>query len=119
MYYLYQPDEDGTISSPISQGDTSEALTSQATYQTYTASKQERTSLVVTVDKNPLANAGDVGSTPGPGRFRMPWDNKVHAPQLQSQHSGAHEPELMSPCAATTEASALRAHSPQQKKPPQ
>ena len=74
---------------------------------------------MVTVDKNPLANAGDVGSTPGPGRFHMPWDDKVHAPQLQSQHSGAHEPELMSSCAVTTEASALRAHSPQQEKPPQ
>ena len=56
---------------------------------------------MVTVDKNPLANAGDVGSAPGPGRFHMPWDDQVHAPQLQSQHSGAHEPELTSSCATT------------------
>jgi len=28
-----------------------------------------------TVDKNPLANAGDIGLIPGPGRFHMPWSN--------------------------------------------
>ena len=28
-----------------------------------------------TVDKNPLANAGDIGLIPGPGRFQMPWSN--------------------------------------------
>ena len=27
------------------------------------------------VDKNPSATAGAVGSTPGPGRFCMPWSN--------------------------------------------
>ena len=27
------------------------------------------------VDKNPPANAGDVGSVPGPGRFHVPWGN--------------------------------------------
>ena len=26
-----------------------------------------------TVNKNPPANAGDMGSIPGPGRFHMPW----------------------------------------------
>ena len=25
------------------------------------------------VIKNPCANAGDIGSIPGPGRFHMPW----------------------------------------------
>ena len=25
--------------------------------------------------KNPLANAGDTGSSPGLGRFHMPWIN--------------------------------------------
>ena len=25
------------------------------------------------VDKNPPANAGDMGSIPGAGRFHMPW----------------------------------------------
>ena len=28
-----------------------------------------------TVDKNPPAKAGDMGSTPGPGEFHMPWSN--------------------------------------------
>ena len=28
-----------------------------------------------TVDKNPLAKAGDMGSISGPGGSHMPWDN--------------------------------------------
>ena len=28
-----------------------------------------------TVIKNPPANAGDTGSSPGPGRSHMPWSN--------------------------------------------
>ena len=28
-----------------------------------------------TVDKNLPANAGDMGSTPNPGKFHMPWSN--------------------------------------------
>ena len=28
-----------------------------------------------TVVKNPPANAGDTGSSPGPGRSHMPWSN--------------------------------------------
>ena len=27
------------------------------------------------VGKNPPANAGDTGSSPGPGRSHMPWSN--------------------------------------------
>ena len=27
------------------------------------------------VVKNPPANAGDTGLSPGPGRFHMPWSN--------------------------------------------
>ena len=34
-----------------------------------------------TVDRNPPANAGDMGSIPGPGRFHMPWSNPARAPQ--------------------------------------
>ena len=30
---------------------------------------------VGTVVKNPPANAGDTGSSPGPGRSHMPWSN--------------------------------------------
>ena len=56
------------------------------------------------VVKNPPANAGDTGSSPGPGRSHMPWSNKAHAPQLLSPH------------ATTTEARAPRARAPQQDK---
>ena len=28
-----------------------------------------------TVVKNPPANAGHTGSSPGPGRFHLPWSN--------------------------------------------
>ena len=53
-----------------------------------------------TVVKNPPANAGNKGSSPGPGR---------------SQHAA----EQLSPCATTTEACAPRACALQQEKPPQ
>ena len=35
-----------------------------------------------TVVKNPPANAGDTGSSPGPGRSHMLWSNQARAPQL-------------------------------------
>ena len=65
-----------------------------------------------TVVKNPPANAGDTGLSPGPGRSHMPQSNQDHAPQLPSLRSRAHEPQLLSPRAATTEA-----HAPQPLKP--
>ena len=34
------------------------------------------------VVKNPPANAGDTGSSPGPGRSHMPRSNKACKPQL-------------------------------------
>ena len=71
------------------------------------------------VVKNPPANAGDTGSSPGPGRSHMPRSNWAHAPQLLSLRSRAHEPQLLSPRATTTEAHAPRARAPQQEKPPQ
>ena len=37
------------------------------------------------------ASAGDMGSIPGPGRFHMPLDNLVHAPQLWAHMSPATE----------------------------
>ena len=55
------------------------------------------------VVKNPPANAGDMGSIPGPGRSHMPQSNKACALQLLSLHSRAHEPQLLSPLAATRE----------------
>ena len=60
-----------------------------------------------TVVKNPPANAGDTGSSPGPGRSHMPRSNSGRVPQL------------LSPRATTTEAHMPRAHAPQQEKPPQ
>ena len=57
--------------------------------------------------KNPPAHAGDMGSSPGPGRSQMPCSNKARVPQL------------LSPRATTTEAHAPRARAPQQEKQPQ
>ena len=36
------------------------------------------------VVKNPSANAGDVGSISGAGRFHIPQGNEAHVPQLLS-----------------------------------
>ena len=47
--------------------------------------------------KNPPANAGDVGSSPGPGRSQMPRSNKARVPQLLSLRSRAREPQLLKP----------------------
>ena len=69
------------------------------------------------VVKTPPANAGDTGSIPGPGRSHMPQSNWARVPQLLSLCSRAHEPQLLSPRAATTEAHVPRAHAPQQEKP--
>ena len=71
------------------------------------------------VVKNPSANTGDTGSSPGLGRFHMPWSNEVHASQLLSLRSRDCKPQLLSPRATTTEAHAPRAPAPQQEKPPQ
>ena len=58
-----------------------------------------------TVDKNPLANAGDIVSISGSGRFSIPWSNQARTPQLLSLHSRAHEPQWLKPgaCAAQQE----------------
>ena len=49
------------------------------------------------VVKNPPANAGDMGSSPGPGRSHMPLSNEARAPQLLSLRSRAREPQLLKP----------------------
>ena len=56
------------------------------------------------VVKNPPASVGDMGSIPGLGGSHMPQSTWAHAPQLLSLHSRAHVPQLLSPCATTTEA---------------
>ena len=71
------------------------------------------------VVENLPANAGNTGSSPGPGRFHMTRSNEAHAPQQLSLGSRAHEPQLLSPWATTTEACSPRASAPQQEKPPQ
>ena len=45
----------------------------------------------------------------------MPRSNKARAPQLLSLCSRAHEPQLLSLRATTTEAHVPRAHAPQQR----
>ena len=59
------------------------------------------------VVKNPPANAGDTGSSPGLGKSHMPRSSEARAPQL------------LSPRATTTEAHAPRARALKQEKPPQ
>ena len=65
------------------------------------------------------ANAGDTGSSPGPGRSHMPWSNWARAPQLLSLRSRARGPQLLSPRATTTEACTPGARAPQRERPPQ
>ena len=71
------------------------------------------------VVKNLAANAGDTGSSPGPGRSHMLQSNKACVPQLLSLRSRVCKPQLLSPCATTAEAHVPRARAPQQEKPPQ
>ena len=59
--------------------------------------KNEKGSPGGAVVKNPPANAGDTGSSPGPGRSHMPQSNKARAPQLLSLRSRAREPQLLKP----------------------
>ena len=47
------------------------------------------------VVKNPPANAGDTGSSPGLGRSHMPRSNEASAPQLLSLRSRDREPQLL------------------------
>ena len=51
------------------------------------------------VVKNPPANAGDTGLSPGLGRSHMPRSNQARALQLLSLRSRAREPQQLSPCA--------------------
>ena len=64
------------------------------------------------VVKNPPANAGDTGSSPGPGGSHMPRSNYANAQPL-SLRSRAREPQLLSPhayspCSTAREATAMR-----------
>ena len=71
------------------------------------------------VVKNPPANAGDMGLIPDLGRSHMPQSNQARAPQLlKPTHPRAHVPQLLSPCAATTEARMPRARASQRRVAP-
>ena len=70
------------------------------------------------VVKNLPANAGDMGSSPGPRRSHLPWSNKARAPQLLSLRSRACKPQLLSPRATITEARVPRARAPQRRAAP-
>ena len=74
-----------------------------------------------TVDKGPSANAGNLGSIPGLGRFHICLAAEQLSASLQppSPCSRTHEAQLRSSHAAATEACAPRAHAPQQEKSPQ
>ena len=63
-----------------------------------------------TVVKNPPANAGDMGSSPGLGRSHMPRSNKARAPQLLSLRSRAREPQLPKPTHLEPELRNKRSH---------
>ena len=56
--------------------------------------------------KNPPADAGDTGSSSGPGRSHMPRSSYARVPQLLSLYFRTREPQLLSPRATTTEARA-------------
>ena len=72
-----------------------------------------------TVDRNRPASAGHRGSIPGPGRFHMPQSAEACVPHLlKPTRPRARKLQLLSPCAATTEALAPRARPLQQEKPP-
>ena len=51
------------------------------------------------VDRNPPASIGDTGSIPGPGRFYMPWSNWAHEPQVLSLHAVTTEALVLRICA--------------------
>ena len=57
-----------------------------------------------TGDRDLPANAGDMSSIPGLGRFHMLQSNKACAPQLLSLWSRVQEPQILGLCATTTEA---------------
>ena len=62
------------------------------------------------MDKNMPANARNKGSIPGQGSCHMLQSSYACLPQiLTPEHSRAGKLQLMSPCAATTEAHAPRA----------
>ena len=71
------------------------------------------------LDKNLPANAGDTGLIPGSGRFHMSRSSEACVPKFLSLCSTAHELQLLSSHAATTEAHETTAGSLPLEKPAQ
>ena len=69
------------------------------------------------MDGNLPANAGFMGLILGLERCHTLQATKAFVPQLLSAHSRARGMQLLSPCAAITEAHELRAGVPQEKPP--
>ena len=67
-----------------------------------------------------LPNAGDTGSIPSQGNKipHSPGQLSLRPGTTESTRSGAHEPQLGSPCAVTTELTRSGAHVPQPKRSP-
>ena len=57
--------------------------------------REHRDFLGGTVGKNPPANAGDTGLSPGPERFHMSWNNEARVPQLLSLHAATTEAGML------------------------
>ena len=66
------------------------------------------------VGRSPLANTGDMGSVPGPGKFHVSPSNGAHAPELLSPRSRARGRQLLSVRAATADAPAPAACAPRE-----
>ena len=59
-------------------------------------------------DRSPPANAGDTGSSPGPGGFHMPPSDQAFVPQLLSLRAAIAEAHGPRPVLATRGATAVR-----------
>ena len=70
------------------------------------------------VVKDPPAKSGDLGRIPDPGRSHISQSTSACASQPLNRCSRAGEPQLLSPCAPTTDVQAPRAHGVQKAKPP-
>ena len=71
------------------------------------------------VVKNPPANAGDMGLSPASGKIPHAAEQLSLSATTTEPAVRAHEPQLLSSCATTTEARVPRARARQQEKPPQ
>ena len=68
-----------------------------------------------TGDKNPPANAGDMGLIPSPGRSHMLTEQlSPCATTTEPEHPRTSKLQILSPCAVTTESRVPKAYAGQQ-----